>query len=70
MLGQAFCCCAGSLQCGPWLEEQWPRAEGKVLGRTKSIDDHAAAKWRKENSASIVKISAEDVQGPRLCDSR
>lgn len=29
------------------------RAEGKVLGRTKTIDDQAVAKWRQENSASI-----------------
>ena len=29
------------------------RAEGKVLGRIKTIDDQAVAKWRQENGASI-----------------
>lgn len=34
------------------------RAEGKHLGRKKSIDDAAVASWRKENKASI-KATAE-----------
>ena len=29
------------------------RAEGKVLGRKKQIDDHQVAQWRRDNSASI-----------------
>lgn len=34
------------------------RAEGKNLGREKTIDDEAVARWRQENSASI-KATAE-----------
>lgn len=34
------------------------KAEGKMLGREKTIDDAAVATWRKENSASI-KLTAE-----------
>lgn len=34
------------------------KAEGKVLGRAKAIDDAAVSIWRKENSASI-KATAE-----------
>ncbi|MFQ2109373.1 recombinase family protein [Aeromonas rivipollensis] len=34
------------------------KAEGKALGREKTIDDAAVAIWRKENSASI-KLTAE-----------
>lgn len=34
------------------------RAEGKTLGREKTIDDAAVSVWRKENSASI-KLTAE-----------
>ncbi|MBL0444952.1 recombinase family protein [Aeromonas veronii] len=34
------------------------KAEGKVLGREKTIDDAAVAIWRKDNSASI-KLTAE-----------
>lgn len=34
------------------------KAEGKALGREKTIDDVAVAFWRKENSASI-KLTAE-----------
>ncbi|EGX6952347.1 recombinase family protein [Aeromonas hydrophila] len=34
------------------------KAEGKALGREKTIDDTAVAIWRKENSASI-KLTAE-----------
>lgn len=35
------------------------KAEGKALGREKTIDDAAVAIWRKENSASI-KLTAEN----------
>jgi len=34
------------------------RAEGKNLGREKTIDDHAVAQWRENNQASI-KATAE-----------
>lgn len=34
------------------------RAEGKNLGREKTIDDHAVAQWRSDNQASI-KATAE-----------
>ena len=34
------------------------KAEGKALGREKTIDDAAVAIWRKDNSASI-KLTAE-----------
>lgn len=34
------------------------KAEGKALGREKTINDAAVAIWRKENSASI-KLTAE-----------
>ncbi|MDH2299792.1 recombinase family protein [Cobetia sp. 29-18-1] len=33
------------------------RAEGKNLGRAKTIDDEAVVAWRKENSASIRKTA-------------
>lgn len=33
------------------------RAEGKVLGRSKEIDDAAVVKWRQENSASIAQTA-------------
>jgi DNA invertase Pin-like site-specific DNA recombinase len=35
------------------------RAEGKNLGREKTIDDEAVARWRHENSASIKQTAEQ-----------